>query len=265
METRQYNIGELRRILMEASSEFKPVMGKNVEKDNKKINDDAYSEMVKATKKYDGGQKNESGKKSNYPQDDNRGMQDLEYDNINDQFKDRVKSQIKGYVSSDAENKHKNDPYGNSEFNDIDGMEDKAKSLKQAKVNSKAIGLTSRELDKKEFEDITSNVFEEKKMPRLKFKNTVFMTEEHAISKVPDDFKVDGKKFIMRDKNENEFLIEWSENPKAVNKTKINEQKNRVQELFNYKRMDSNTTCDSRLNEDKQISDMLNKARKLMK
>lgn len=265
METRQYNVGELRRILMEASNEFKPVLGDNVEKDNKKINDEAYNEMNNATKKYDGGAKNESSKKSNYPQDDNRGMQDLEYDSINDDFKDRVKSQLKGYVSSDAEKQHKSDAFGNAEFNDIEGIEDRTKAFKQAKVNSKAIGLTSREIDKKEFEKLSSNVFEEQKMPRLKFKNTVFLTEEHALSKVPDDFRIEGKKFIMRDKNDSEFLIEWGENPKAINRTKINEQKNRVQELFNYKRATSNTTCESRLNEDKQISDMLGKARLLMK
>lgn len=266
METRQYNIGELRKILMEASqNEFKPVMGKNVEKDNKKINDDAYQEMTKSTKTYDGGQKNKSGKKVQSPIDDNRGMQDLEYDQINNAYKDRVKSQLKGYVSSDAEKKHKDDQYGNAEFNEIDGLEDKTKELKKAKVNSKTIGLTSKELDKKEFENLTSNVFEDKKMPRLKFKNTVFVTEEHMLSKVPDDFKIEGKKFIMKDKNENEYLVEWSENPKSINKTKINEQNNRIQELFSYKSMSSKTTCKSRINEDKKISDMLDKARLLMK
>jgi hypothetical protein len=85
------------------------------------------------------------------------------------------------------------------------------------------------------------------------------------LSKVPDDFKVEGKKFIMRDKNENEYLVEWGENPKSINKTKINEQNNRIQELFSYKSMSSNTTCKSRMNEEKQISDMLDKARLLMK
>ncbi|MBR6516962.1 MAG: hypothetical protein IKT40_09030 [Bacilli bacterium] len=265
METKKYNIGELRKILIEASSEFKPVMGKNVEKDNKNINDEAYKEMTKATKDYDGGKKNESNKKPTYPMTDNKGMQDLEYDQINDDFKDRVKSQMKGYVSKDAEDKHKKDPYGNAEFNEIEGMEDRAKAFKQAEVNAKAMGLTSRELDKKEFEKLSSNVFEDKKMPRLRFKNTAFVNEEHMLSKVPDDFRVDGKKFIMKDKNDSEYVVEWGKDPKILNKKKINEQKNRVQELFNYKRMNSNTTCESRLNEDKQISDMLGKARSLMK
>lgn len=262
---RQYNIGELKKMLAEASKEFKPVLGDNVEKENKKINQDAYSEISKNTKKYDGGAKNESNKKSQYPTTDNRGMQDLAYDNINDQFKERVKSQLKGYVSSDAEKMHKNDEFGNAEFNDIKGMEDAAKAFKDAKVKSKAIGLTSREIDKKEFDKISSNVFESKGMSRLKFKNTVFMTEEHVLSRIPDDFKVEGKTFVVKDKNNNEFLVEWSENPKVINKTKINEQKNRVHELFNYKSSNSKTTNEVRLNEDKNVNDMIEKARKLMK
>lgn len=265
MNSRQYNIGELRKVLLEASKEFKPVLGDNVEKDNKKINQDAYSEMEKATKKYDGGEKNESKKKVNYPQDDNKGMQDLQYDNINDSFKQRVKSQMKGYVSSEAEKQHKNDPFGNAEFNDIKGMEDKANAMKDGDVKAKSIGLTSKEIDKKEFDKQSSTVFENKHMSRLKFKNTVFMTEEHVLSRVPDDFKIEGKTFVMKDKNDNEFLVEWAETPRVINKTKIVEQKNRIHELFNYKSANSKTTNSVRLNEDSKVNDMVNKARQLMK
>ena len=42
------------------------------------------------------------------------GMHDLTYDSISKPFKDRVKSQMKGYVSKDAEDKHKNDEFGNN-------------------------------------------------------------------------------------------------------------------------------------------------------
>ena len=63
----------------------------------------------------------------------------------------------------------------------------------------------------------------------------------------------------------NEYLVEWAEEPKVINRTKINEQKNRIQELFNYKRSESNTNSQSRLTEEKKISDILGKARALMK
>ena len=85
------------------------------------------------------------------------------------------------------------------------------------------------------------------------------------LSKVPDDFKVEGKKFIMKDKLNNEYLVEWQEEPKIFAKTKINEEQKRIQQLFNYKRTESNTNINTRLNEDKKLNDMLGRARALMK
>lgn len=265
MSVRQYSVRELKAIISESATEFKPKMGQNVEKDNKSINDKAYKDMEKALKSYDGGARNESKKKPQIPNDDNRGMQDLEYDNINKDFQKRVKSQMKGYTSHDAEEKHKKDPFGNAEFTEIQGMDDKNKALRKGKHIAKEIGLTSRELNAKDIEDQTHSVFESQKITRLKFKNTSFLTENHMLSKVPDDFKVEGRKFSMRDKHDNEYLVEWGETPKVSCVTKINEQKNRIQELFNYKRGESNTTCSSRLNEENNVSDMINRARQLMK
>lgn len=260
-----YRVGDLRSIIKESSKEFSPVMGTNVEKDNKKINDEAYAEMTKAVKDYDGGARNESKKKISYPDSDNLGMQDLEYDNINDDFKKRVRAQMKGYTSAQAEKEHKNDPFGNAEFKDVDNAKERHETLQKGKLAAKKIGLTSREIDPKDFEKQSQSVFETKKMCQIRFKNTVFMNENHMLSKVPDDFKVEGKKFIMKDKANNEFIVEWAEDPKVIAKTKINEQKNRIHELFNYTRSNSNTTSQSRLNEENNVSDMINKARRLMK
>jgi hypothetical protein len=55
MSVRQYSVRELRRVIKESSNEFKPVMGRNVEKDNKKINVKAYQEIENETRNYDGG------------------------------------------------------------------------------------------------------------------------------------------------------------------------------------------------------------------
>lgn len=264
MATKIYSVSDLKRLVKESTNEFKPVLGKNVEKDNKSINDKAYKDVSKETANYSKELTKEPNKKVKYPQNDGKGMHNLKYDNINDNFKNRVKSQVKGYVSSDAEKKHKNDPYGNSDFDTIEGLEDHAKEMKKSDVLSKSIGLTSREIPKKEFEDLHQTVYEDKLMV-VKFKNTLFLTENHMLSRVPDNFKVEGKKFIMKDKNNNEFLVEWHEEPKIINKTKINEQKNRIKELFNYKRSDSNTTNDGRLVEERKVSDMIGRARALMK
>ena len=105
------NVGELRRVIKESTNEFKPVVFGD--KETKKINDEAYSDIKKETEKYDGGvgKKNQS-LGGGISATDNKGMHDLTYDNINKPFQERTKSQMKGYVSKDAETKHKDDEFG---------------------------------------------------------------------------------------------------------------------------------------------------------
>ena len=103
---KKYNVGELRRLIKESQNEFKPIaFGRD---ESKKINDKTYSDIKKETLKYDGGLSSKKREKKNddsLEKDDNRGMSDLEYSNISKGFKDKVKSQMKGYVSKDAEDK----------------------------------------------------------------------------------------------------------------------------------------------------------------
>ena len=157
--------------------------------------------------------------------------------------------------------------YIKSVFDSLSYVEtaDDVKMIKDGETTAKEIGLTSREIPKKKFEDQHKTVDESKTM-KLTFKNTTFLTEQHMLSRVPDNYKVEGKKFIMRDKMNHEYLVEWhvEDDPYVLNKTQINEQQNRIKELFNYKRGESNTTNAMRLTEDKKVNDMLNKARKLM-
>jgi hypothetical protein len=264
MKLKKYNVGELRKLVSESSQEFKPKFGNNVEKDNKKINDEAYKEIAKEVEKYDGGlKKDEKTKNIKYPNTDSKGVLDLNYDSISDDFKKRVKSQIKGYTSTDEEKAHKNDEFGNAHFKDIDGLEDRAKEMDDNEVSSKTNGLTSKHLDKKDVSKLHQRVYENK-LTKIKFKNTNFLTESHVLSIIPDEYKVNGKKFVMEDKNSNKYFIEWSEEPKILNTTKINEQQAKIKQLFNYKRTNSNTTCHSRLDENFRIEDMLGKVRKLM-
>lgn len=262
MLQRKYSVGELRRIVQESSEHFKPVIGDNVSNDNKKNNEKAYSETFKKVKP-----KTESTNKTIVPtDDDNKGMQDIEYDNLNDTFKKRVKSQMNGYSSEQAEKEHSNDEFGNASFSDFDGS-DKAKKLKNGKDKASEIGLTGRELPKKEIEDQTKTIYNENKVFRLKFKNTVFMTESHMLSKIPDDYKKDGNRFYVVDKNNTEYIVEWKTEgkPLITNKTKINEQNNRIKELFNYKSGNEKTSPKSRLAENTAFDDVLKKARKLAK
>ena len=87
-------------------------------------------------------------------------MHDLAYDNISKPFKDRIKSQMKGYVSKDAEDKHKNDEFGNATFdkdeNIYNAAKEHAKAVKQGKDTAAEIGkvtLTRSTRGRMQYED----------------------------------------------------------------------------------------------------------------
>lgn len=272
MGVTKINVGELRRVLTEATNEFKPVtFGQD---ETKKINNKAYRDIKNETDKYDGG----VGKKDQKPgggisATDNKGMHDLTYDNINKPFMERTKSQMKGYVSKDAEGKHKSDEFGNATFDNngkiYDAAKDHAEAAKQGKDTAAEIGLTGSKLNKKDIEDNDKTMYESRKIKRLTFK-TQFISEGHMLSEIPDELKVEGKRFIMRDTADNEYLVEWnSKEPvvtKKVNMTLVNEQKDRIKQLWGYKSAEANMSTPSfRIQEGKEFSDMINKARELMK
>jgi hypothetical protein len=83
-------------------------------------------------------------------------------------------------------------------------------------------------------------------MKRLHFNKTVFLNEEHMLRKIPDDMKINGNKFYMKDSVGSEYLIECVKDKVLedvihtnvvdfVNKEKINETFNRMKELYGYK------------------------------
>lgn len=291
MEYKKYRVGDLKERIREnaeksksdskisvleaneTKNEFEPVFGKNVPKDNKKINSDAYKEITKETGAYDGGLSNETKKGESITTANNRGMSDLRYDSISKPFKDKVKSQLKGYPSAEAEKEHKNDEFGNAYYDSNNLSKDIADHAKEAKKESdksKTDGLVGSKY-KKETEENDETMFESKKITKLQFKHTQFLSEGHMLSKVPDELKVEGKRFIMKDTADNEYLVEWTDKKpnvtKKINKTQVNEEMNRIKALYGYKSKDyfTTTSTQSRMNENKEFSDVLNKARKLMK
>lgn len=258
---RQYSVGELRRIIKESTDNFKPVKFND---DNDKINDKAYKDMENATKDYDGKVSAKKSKTTNYPQY-TRGMETLRPLNMTDEMRKRFDAQLDGYVDDKHKKAHEKDPFGNAEFGD--GSLGKAlaqRSDEEASGHTKAaqIGLTG---SKSNIKGDDGNMFESKKMHKLTFKHTTFLTENHMLSRVPDDYKVEGKKFIMRDGQNNEYLVEWHEEPIVTNKTKINEEQSRIKELFNYKSQVVTSSNHTRLAENKSFDDVLGKARRLMK
>lgn len=289
MEYREYRIGDLKaklrenlennksvskKSVLEAKNEFEPVFGKNVPQDNKKINTQAYNDIKKETGAYDGGLGSYRSKKGEaLTPANNRGMSDLDYDAISKPFKERVKAQIKGYPSAENEKLHKNEPFGNAYYDSNElskDIADHAKEAKKEKDKSKTDGLVSSKY-KDETEKNSDTMFESKKISKIQFKHTQFLSEGHMLSKVPDEFKVEGKRFIMKDTADNEYLVEWTDKQpnvtKKLNKTQVNEEMKRIKALYDYKSKDYFTTTNSqsRMNENKEFSDMINKARQLMK
>lgn len=96
-----FKVSDLKRLISESSSEFKPVLGPNVEKDNKSNNGKAYDDAKKMAKDFDGGLgKNVGGQRAKYEKTDvNKTTLDYTPENANDSYRKRVKAQAKGYTS----------------------------------------------------------------------------------------------------------------------------------------------------------------------
>ena len=272
MGTISIKVGDLRKTIKESQNEFKPIVFGTDE--TKKTNEKAYSDIKKETEKYDGGlTKEKKNLGGGINATDNKGMHDLAYDNINKPFKERVKSQMKGYVSKDAEDKHKNDEFGNATFDDegkiYNAAKDHAEAVKDGKDAAVEIGLTGSKLNKTDVEKQRETMGESKKIKMLTFKNTQFISEGHMMTRIPDEYKTEGNKFIMKDSADNQYLVEWHSTEPSITKkpnmTLVNEQKERMKQLWGYKSAESKTSTSSfRMQEDKEFSDMVNKARKLM-
>lgn len=262
--SRTYKIGDLRSAIRESVNEFKPMKGKGVDKENKTNNDKTYSDAKKRAKSYDGGARAKNNKLSEYPNIPNKGMQDLQYDGkIPSAFKKNVMSQMRGYTSSQDEKLNKdNSPH--VERNEIPKMKERAQQFKKNRDTQTMLGLTGREMNKKEVEQLRDTVFESK-ANRYKFK-TQFLNEEHMLVKLPDECKREGKKSIMEDVNGTTYYVVWhKDKPEVLNKTKVNEEAGKIMDLMSYKAEDVHTTNTIRMNENAMVENMMNKVRNLMK
>ena len=251
-EKKVYTLSEFCRVLKE-SQEFKARKGENVESEDKKNNEKAVNDILKQGKKFDGGLSDK--KKKENPRDitdynkttlDN----DFAYE-PSKEYKDRVKAQVHGFPSvaneKNSKIKEENDSLdfeGNEDFYEQNA--EKRKEVADARQTDKHAGLRSHNLPKETFKDNTLYTNESKKMKRLNFSKTVFLNESEMMKKIPDDMKIDGNKFYMKDAVGNEYLVECVKD-KAIqdlihtkvidykNKEKINETFKRMKELYGYK------------------------------
>lgn len=240
--------GELMSIIAESSQEFKAKLGPGVESNDKKNNKEAYTNAEKRAKDYDGGLNAEVGEKRvKYEKDDYNGTT-LDYypENVDDAYRERVKAQALGYTSK-LEKDNKLPKTGNYDGNkDIyDAIKKSGEQMNKDREAECLKGLVGRTRDKEYFkkERMTENV------KTIRFKKTEFLSEEHMISRIPDEFKVDGNVFRMKDKNDNEYLLEWNGRANILehtNKKGFENSMNDMKRLMSYDPATRTTSTSSR-------------------
>lgn len=261
---------EIKKIIRESANDFKPILGKNVERDEKKQNQDAIKQMAKDTSEYN--PKQIINKTDNeITSTANGGMTDNIYDLTSDGFKKDSMARLKGYASAQNEKLHKNDKLGNGFHTSdkfIKNAADHAKKRKDIKDKLKHVGLTSKYEDKPSTD---STMFESKTVDKLVF-HTKFLSESNMMGKIPDEYKKEGKKFIMADNSGNSYLIEWHSVDQSVIEEErkqaiIKEQENKIKRLFNLPKPEYNAKASSltKSEEDQKFKEILSKSRKLYK
>ena len=270
----------INKLITESSQEFKAKLGPGVESKDKEINDKAYSDAKKRAKDFDGGLDKELGEgkiESDFHVDDyNKSLMDYTPNNADDDYRKRVK---KEFVNGDKNNE--------KIYNDFkkrgEELQQNEKDLKQSglqaskwpdKVFDKESMYESKDgFDMRQMIDRMSSMENKQMKPiteqikTVLFKKTEFLSESHMISKIPDDFKVNGTSFKMRDKKGDEYIVEWKNNKAYVvnhlYKQQLSEEMSRMKELMGYKTSDTSTSSSARLNEnDERFRTTLNKVRK---
>lgn len=254
-----YTIGELLQINEEsARNEFKPKFGNGAER-NSNNNDKAVKEIIKNASELDKDAQREDKPvkpKVEFP-DYNKTTLDVNFEyEPDDAWKERVKAQVEGYPS--VQNKEKN---GYDQSLGFDGNENFYKARKEMSKDRNDLDTIEREsglkarIKKDEIDYSNKTPFNEaKQIKRLKFKNTIFLSESHLLSKVPEDYRIDENRFYMQDKTGTDYLIECKADPfgyvhmevvNKFNKQVINEELEKMKKLAGYRYSDDNKKVDS--------------------
>lgn len=285
LEAKTYTFSELMEVITE-SSDNKPVVGKNVWKDNSQNNVKAVKDIMKQTEEFNDVKTSEKSSNPNNIEDFNKTTLDVNFAyEPSKEYKERVKAQVHGYPSAENEKLHNEnkdkeqetdslDYNGNKEF--YKQNSEKQKEVSDKKTELKHAGLKSHNLSKEDYKD--KNIFtnENKKMKRLTY-NKEFLSESQVLKKIPDNFKVDGNKFIMADCNNVQYVIEcvkdtnidyvYTNIVKVIQPEKvISEAFEHMMKLANYNSSDYNkcSTSKTRQVENDKLSENIKRIKELM-
>lgn len=265
-------VGRMRELIKESQGQFNPVIGDGIESENKKNNEKSYKDAKTKT-----GAK-EVKVKHDVPKKEDKNKTTLDYTFNSDpgkEYKERVHAQAKGYTSKAEE---ENDIEKNAEFGDdfYKVAKEAGQELHQKEEDLKKSGLQARELPDGTFKK--EDMYEEKSVKTVRFKRTEFLTEEHMMSKIPDEMKIEGRRFRMKDMNNQTYLLEWTKNQysgkesavilKHTNEKKVNESIERMKALYGFKlgEKTTRTTSQGRMYENNDgVRETLNNIRNYKK
>ena len=249
LENKIYTLSELKEAIIKESNDTKPIIGKGVIKDDVKNNVKAVKDIMKQTKDYNDVPSSKRNTSPEIGKDLNKTTMDMEFAYEPDKaYKERVMAQVKGFPSVDnekntsAKDNDSLDFEGNKDF--YDGIKKRSKETNDFKSIYKHAGRKTHNLPK-ETTKIKTAFQENKTMKRLVFKNTVFLNEENVKKRIPEDYKTDNNKFLMKDSIGNEYIVECKKD-KEINYINtnirlikaspkiVNEELSRIKSLSSY-------------------------------
>ena len=270
------NVGNFRQQIKESANEFNAKLGAGVESSNKKNNEKSYKESAKKT----GVKATEPKKTKELDRSDDMNCTTLDnttWGNVGEKFKEKIKAQAQGYTST-LEKQSKTER--NAEFDDdariYKSMKKNADARNKAKSEIEHSGIVGSKTPKKEKNTMYENV-NLSSPKRLVFKKTTFINEAQMLSRIPEEYKVDGQKIYMKDCKGNEYIVEcrkcdYNGNVETIilnynNEQILNEKVNRMWELFNYDSAKNTGTFkkQDRINEEAKLGELINRARELNK
>ena len=246
-----YKISEVLQ-LSEASqrNEFKPKFGVGAER-NSSENEKAVGKILKDTEEYNDKARKEFPRRKNDIdfEDFNKTTMDVrfEYD-PGKAYRERVKKLATTGLESDKAECYSTE--GNEKFYQDRAEMSKRRSERDFDENIKGIvGRNNDDHGNSEKYRSKTPFMNEGSVKRLKFKNTVFLSEAQVLKHVPDDYRVDGNRFHMQDMNGSDYIVECRADQFGVlhtsvtegyNRARVDEELEKMNRLAGYRFSDDN-------------------------
>lgn len=252
-------ISELLRLDEESTrQEFKPKFGVGAERSSN-ANEKAVKDILKSTAEYNEKARKEFDRRKPTVEfeDYNKTTLDANYEYEPDKlYKERVKKLATTGLENDKAEYYSTE--GNEKFyNDRKEMRKRRAERDENERIKGIVGRNNHDHKAKDYSDNTAfeGINEGVVTKRLKFKNTVFLSEAQVLSHVPDDYKTDSNRFYMQDKTGTDYIVECSQDQFGCmhvnvsgkyNKEQINEELEKMRRLADYSYSDDNVKVEKK-------------------